>query len=43
MPLFFFAIETAYLLAIPSLFLIESDTAAERLAWAEHCVVDDPH
>src|SRR5207249_6218062 len=38
---FFIAIETAYLLVIPSRFLIESDTAAERLTWSEHCVVDN--
>ena len=33
------ALNVAYLSAIPSFFLIEPDTAAERNPWTEHCFV----
>lgn len=33
------ALNVAYLSAIPSLFLIEADTAAEMNPWTEHCFV----
>jgi len=33
------ALNAAYLLAIPTFFLIEADTASEMNTWAEHCFV----
>jgi hypothetical protein len=33
------ALNVAYLSAIPSFFLVEADTAAERNPWTEHCFV----
>jgi hypothetical protein len=33
------ALNVAYMSAIPALFLIEADSAAERNPWAEHCFV----
>ena len=40
-PILFLVLQRQYLVAIPSRFLIEPDTAIERQAWAEHCVVPD--
>ena len=40
-PLLFLGLQYAYLVTIPSRFLIERDVALERQEWAEHCVVRD--
>src|SRR5579862_8683692 len=40
-PVFFFVVEWAYLVAIPSRFLIEQDTAAESGNWNTVCTVPD--
>ena len=37
--LLFILLQWAYLIAIPSLFLIEDDTAPEITAWEEHCAL----
>jgi hypothetical protein len=40
-PVFTVALNVSYLGAIPLYFLIESDTAAERQDWDEHCTIAD--
>lgn len=41
MPMLWVGLNLAYLIAIPSYFLIEPDSAAEVTDWAEHCFVPD--
>ena len=39
--LLFVGVQWAYLIAIPSLFLIEDDTAPEVTGWEEHCTLSE--
>lgn len=39
--LLFMGLQFAYLIAIPSLFLIEDDTAPELTTWEEHCALPE--